>query len=83
MNEQATGCPFKSAAEINFMDPVVQENWFPAYDVLRETATVLKLDLGRMEGKRVVALLQAGGVARVTVARMDAGDVAEDAESDA
>ncbi|MBI1181160.1 MAG: cytochrome P450 [Alphaproteobacteria bacterium] len=40
MNKEATGCPFKSAAEINFMDPVVQENWFDAYDVLREEAPV-------------------------------------------
>ena len=34
--EQSTGCPFKTAAEIDFMDPVVQENWFDAYDVIRE-----------------------------------------------
>ena len=34
--KQATGCPFKTAAEIDFMDPVVQENWFDAYDVIRE-----------------------------------------------
>ena len=36
----ASGCPFKSAAEISFMDPVVQENWFPAYDVIREESPV-------------------------------------------
>ena len=34
VSEQA-GCPFKHAAEIDFMDPRVQENWFEAYDVLR------------------------------------------------
>ncbi len=28
-------CPFSSAAEIDFMDPVVQENWFDAYDLIR------------------------------------------------
>lgn len=38
--EQASGCPFKSAAEISFMDPVVQADWFSAYDVLREEAPV-------------------------------------------
>ena len=35
-----SGCPFKSAAEIDLMDPVVQENWFDAYDVLREESPV-------------------------------------------
>ncbi len=29
-------CPFDRAADIDFMDPVVQENWFDAYDVIRE-----------------------------------------------
>ena len=38
--DEPSGCPFKSAAEIDFMDPVVQENWFDAYDVLREESPV-------------------------------------------
>ena len=29
-------CPFTNASEVDFMDPVVQENWFDAYDVIRE-----------------------------------------------
>lgn len=33
-------CPFKRAAEIDFMDPVVQENWFTAYDILRDEAPI-------------------------------------------
>ena len=33
---QAGRCPFARAAEIDFMDPLVQENWFDAYDVLRQ-----------------------------------------------
>ncbi len=37
---QTSGCPYKKAAEIDFMDPVVQENWFDAYDVLREESPV-------------------------------------------
>ena len=36
MQTQSSGCPFKTAADIDFMDPVVQENWFDAYDVIRE-----------------------------------------------
>lgn len=36
MGNEASGCPFSTAAEIDFMDPVVQENWFEAYDILRE-----------------------------------------------
>ena len=28
--------PFEKAEEIDFMDPVVQENWFDAYDLIRE-----------------------------------------------
>ncbi len=40
MAEQASGCPFKSASEISFMDPVVQADWFSAYDVLRHEAPV-------------------------------------------
>ena len=28
--------PFKEAKEIDFMDPTVQENWFEAYDLIRE-----------------------------------------------
>ena len=36
MNEEATGCPYSKASEIDFMDPVVQENWFEAYDIIRE-----------------------------------------------
>ena len=31
-----TTCPFQHAEEIDFMDPVVQENWFDAYDIIRE-----------------------------------------------
>jgi cytochrome P450 len=34
--QKPTGCPYKSAAEIDFMDPLVQENWFEAYDLIRE-----------------------------------------------
>ena len=33
-------CPFSAAAEIDLMDPVVQENWFQAYDILREESPV-------------------------------------------
>jgi cytochrome P450 len=40
MNKESGGCPFKSASEISFMDPVVQENWFDAYDVIREESPV-------------------------------------------
>jgi cytochrome P450 len=29
-------CPFNHVSEIDFMDPVVQENWFDAYDLIRE-----------------------------------------------
>lgn len=29
-------CPFFKASDIDFMDPEVQENWFPAYDLIRE-----------------------------------------------
>ena len=36
----AQGCPYSEAAEIDLMDPVVQENWFEAYDVLREESPV-------------------------------------------
>lgn len=35
-----SACPFKQAADIDFMDPVVQENWFEAYDVLRNEAPI-------------------------------------------
>ena len=35
-----TGCPYRTAAEIDLMDPLVQENWFEAYDVLREESPV-------------------------------------------
>ena len=31
----AESCPFNHASEIDFMDPVVQENWFDAYDIIR------------------------------------------------
>lgn len=34
------GCPYRTAAEIDLMDPVVQENWFEAYDVLRTESPV-------------------------------------------
>ena len=40
MTEQAAKCPFRHAAEVDFMDPLVQENWFDAYDVLRQQAPV-------------------------------------------
>ena len=30
------GCPYKHASEIDFMDPIVQQNWFEAYDLIRE-----------------------------------------------
>jgi cytochrome P450 len=36
MNEEATGCPYTKASEIDFMDPLVQENWFDAYNIIRE-----------------------------------------------
>lgn len=31
-------CPFSKASEIDFMDPAVQENWFEAYDLIREAS---------------------------------------------
>ncbi len=31
-----SSCPFEHVDEIDFMDPVVQENWFDAYDLIRE-----------------------------------------------
>ncbi len=34
--ETTAGCPFHKAEDIDFMDPVVQENWFDAYDIIRE-----------------------------------------------
>ncbi|MEZ5598239.1 MAG: hypothetical protein R3E84_18005 [Pseudomonadales bacterium] len=37
---ESQGCPFKHAADVDFMDPVVQENWFDAYDVLRAEAPI-------------------------------------------
>jgi hypothetical protein len=30
------GCPYKQASEVDFMDPIVQQNWFEAYDLIRE-----------------------------------------------
>lgn len=36
----AQPCPFLKAADIDFMDPVVQENWFAAYDILRAEAPI-------------------------------------------
>ena len=36
----AGGCPHRTAAEIDLMDPLVQENWFEAYDVLRAESPV-------------------------------------------
>lgn len=36
----AGGCSYSKAAEIDLMDPVVQENWFEAYDVLRAESPV-------------------------------------------
>ena len=36
MQTDSPGCPFKAAADIDFMDPAVQQNWFEAYDVIRE-----------------------------------------------
>ena len=32
---ETSACPFSSVDEIDFMDPVVQENWFDAYDLIR------------------------------------------------
>lgn len=34
------GCPYQHASEIDFMDPVVQENWFEAYALLRDESPV-------------------------------------------
>ncbi|MGI9327579.1 MAG: cytochrome P450 [Pseudomonadales bacterium] len=34
------GCPYTKAKDIDFMDPLVQENWFEAYDVLRDESPV-------------------------------------------
>ena len=36
----AEGCPYSKAAEIDLMDPMVQENWFEAYDILRAESPV-------------------------------------------
>jgi cytochrome P450 len=36
MQTTEPACPFKAAEQIDFMDPVVQENWFAAYDIIRE-----------------------------------------------
>ncbi|MDG1231862.1 MAG: hypothetical protein P8P91_06295, partial [Pseudomonadales bacterium] len=30
------GCPYEHASQVDFMDPVVQQNWFEAYDLIRE-----------------------------------------------
>ena len=38
MSDDSPG--FRSAAEIDLMDPVVQENWFEAYDVLRAESPI-------------------------------------------
>ena len=35
-----SGCPFARPEDINFMDPVVQENWYDAYAVLHRDAPV-------------------------------------------
>ncbi len=48
-NTEASGtgageCPFKSASEVDFMDPVSQENWFHAYDVIREESPVYYME---------------------------------------
>ena len=40
MAQQSSGCPYETAAEIDFMDPLVQENWFDAYDVIRAESPV-------------------------------------------
>ena len=40
LSPAAAGCPFKRAADVDFMDPAVQENWFAAYDVLRAEAPI-------------------------------------------
>ncbi|MFM8353805.1 MAG: hypothetical protein ACKOBM_02715 [Gammaproteobacteria bacterium] len=39
-SERTGQCPFSRAAEIDFMDPAVQERWFEAYDVLRAEAPI-------------------------------------------
>jgi len=38
MLDMSDGCPYKHASEIDFMDPVVQQNWFEAYDLIREAS---------------------------------------------
>ncbi len=41
MNDEQSGrCPFARAADIDFMNPAVQERWFEAYDVLRAEAPI-------------------------------------------
>ena len=40
LSPDTAGCPFKRAADVDFMDPAVQENWFAAYDVLRAEAPI-------------------------------------------
>jgi cytochrome P450 len=40
ISQQSAGCPFARAADVDLMDPLVQENWFEAYDVLRREAPV-------------------------------------------
>lgn len=38
--DMSQGCPYQTAAEIDLMDPLVQENWFEAYDILRRESPV-------------------------------------------
>ena len=40
-------CTFSDPGEIHFMDPVVQEHWFDAYDVLRRDAPVYYMPQSR------------------------------------
>ena len=36
--------PFEKAKEIDFMDPIVQENWFDAYDLIREESPAANIN---------------------------------------
>lgn len=50
METTTSDCPFKSADEIDFMDPVVQEHWFDAYDIIREESPAyLMPQIGMLE----------------------------------
>ena len=36
--------PFEKAQDIDFMDPIVQENWFDAYDLIRKSSVFYASD---------------------------------------